>query len=219
MALKLSSANLEKIKISFPPLMAVLMFVPLFVFRRIGSFDFWWWMSTDLVILCLFSLILDRSYRDTLRKELSSKLARNIFLGILSALLLYMIFYVGNEIIGRILPSSKKGIASVYGFKEGASVLRISLLMMFVIGPGEELFWRGYLQRTFQNKWGKAAGFFIATGLYTLVHIGSGNAILVLAAGLCGLYWGFLYQRFRSITLLMISHTLWDILIFIVRPV
>ena len=90
--------------------------------------------------------------------------------------------------------------------------------MTLIIGPGEELFWRGYLQRNFQERWGGWKGFLAATAVYALVHAGSGNPMLVLAAAVCGLFWGYLYLRTKSILLVLISHTIWDLAVFILFP-
>jgi len=43
--------------------------------------------------------------------------------------------------------------------------------------------------------------------------------MLVLAAAAAGLFWGYLYHRFRSVLLNAVSHTLWDLVIFLVLPV
>jgi hypothetical protein len=91
--------------------------------------------------------------------------------------------------------------------------------MLFLIGPGEELFWRGFLQRRLQKGLGQWRGFILATMIYAFIHVGSGNVMLVLAAGVCGLFWGFLYLRFHSMLLNAISHTLWDVSIFLLLPV
>ena len=137
---------------------------------------------------------------------------------ILSAVLLYLVFAVGNFLSRNIFTFAGSGIQDVYAFKMGASRFRIAVLMIFIIGPGEELFWRGFLQRRLQEKSGKYMGFFLATGIYTLVHLGSGNVMLVLAAGVCGLFWGYLYLRYGSITLNVVSHTLWDVTVFLWLP-
>ncbi len=42
--------------------------------------------------------------------------------------------------------------------------------------------------------------------------------MLVLAAAAAGLFWGFLYYRFGSVLLNAVSHTLWDLLIFLILP-
>jgi len=197
---------------------AVLLFVPLFAFRHIGAFDFWWWMSFSIVALVLSSFVLDKSNGQILLGDIRSGLGRKMVWGILSALLLYGIFYAGDFLSRQFLPFASQGISRVYAFKEGASPLRIIPLIIFFIGPGEEVFWRGALQRHFQNYLGDVSGWLISGALYALVHIGSANPMLVLAAGVCGLFWGWMYLRYRSIVMVAVSHTLWDILVFIAFP-
>jgi hypothetical protein len=199
-------------------LLAAVLFVPLFIFRSIGPVDFWWWMSFNLILLVGLSLAADKSFSSTVLSDLESMPARKVFLGILSALLLYGIFFAGNWLARQILPFAENGIGNVYSFKTGASPLRIVLLMVFLIGPGEELFWRGFLQRRGQALFGPVAGWLMSTSLYALIHAGSGNLMLVLAAGVGGLFWGALYLRYRSVLLVAASHTLWDILVFVVVP-
>ena len=199
-------------------LLAAALFVPLFIFRSIGSVDFWWWISFNLVLLIGLSLAADKAFSASIHSDLRSKQARKIFLGILTALVLYGIFFVGNGLARRLYPLAGKGIGQVYSFKAGASPLRIVLLMVFLIGPGEELFWRGFLQRCWQARFNPVTGWLLSATLYTLIHSGSGNLMLALAAAVCGLFWGALYLRYRSVLIVAISHTLWDLLVFIVVP-
>jgi membrane protease YdiL (CAAX protease family) len=90
--------------------------------------------------------------------------------------------------------------------------------MLAVIGPGEELFWRGYLQRKLSSKTGKWVGFIIALLMYTGVHIFTGNIMLILAAFICGLFWGWIYLKYNSMVINVISHTVWDIVVFLLLP-
>jgi membrane protease YdiL (CAAX protease family) len=90
---------------------------------------------------------------------------------------------------------------------------------VLVIGPGEEVFWRGFLQKRAQSVLGVTAGWLAVSALYAAVHIGSGNLLLVLAAAAGGLFWGYLYFRYGSILVNTVSHTLWDVAIFLLRPV
>jgi membrane protease YdiL (CAAX protease family) len=198
--------------------LAAALFVPLFVFRGIGAFDFWWWMSANLAILLALTAAIDRRQLVLIAQDILERPAAKIGAGILSAAGLYAVFFVGNILARRILPFAGAGISQVYGFKAGVSPLRVIFLMSLVIGPGEELFWRGYLQRNFQDRWGGWKGFLAATAVYALVHAGSGNPMLVLAAAVCGLFWGYLYLRTKSILLVLISHTIWDLAVFILFP-
>lgn len=201
-----------------PAILALLLFVPLFAFRRIGPLDFWWWMGGSIVLAVVFGFLSDRSYGRLFRDDLRSSTGKKILLGIFSALVLYGIFFAGNTASRILFPFADSGIAQVYGFKQGASVLRIALLMGLIIGPGEELFWRGYLQRFWQSRFGRIPGFAASVLLYTLIHSASGNLMLILAAGVCGLFWGALYLRYRSVVILIVSHTLWDLMVFLILP-
>jgi hypothetical protein len=197
---------------------AVVLFVPLFVFRRLGPLDFWWWMTAAIGLLIGGAVVLDRDYVRSIRADLRSEAARKIFWGILSAAALYALFFAGNWASRLIFPFAGRGIGDVYGFKAGVSPFRIVVLMVLIIGPGEELFWRGFLQRRWQARFGPPAGLIAAALLYTLVHAGSGNPMLVLAAAVCGLYWGILYLGTGSVLLVAVSHTLWDLAVFVFFP-
>jgi len=199
-------------------LFAVCLFTCMFVFKQAGLFDFWYWMSTNLLILLSLVFVLDKSNGQEILRDLREKALQKVFIGILAALALFIVFYVGNILIRLVFERAGEGIQDVYSFKQEASPLRIGLLMLLIIGPGEELFWRAYLQRRFGLKFGKMAGFILATFLYTAVHVATGNMILVLAALICGIFWGWLYMRYQSVIINVISHTVWDIGVFLLLP-
>ena len=54
--------------------------------------------------------------------------------------------------------------------KEGSSPVAIALLL-FLIGPAEEYFWRGYVQKTLSGIKGKTAAMFITAAVYALVFV------------------------------------------------
>jgi membrane protease YdiL (CAAX protease family) len=54
--------------------------------------------------------------------------------------------------------------------------------------------------------------------LYTGVHIFTGNFMLVMAAFICGLFWGWMYLKYNSMVINVVSHTVWDIVVFLVLP-
>lgn len=200
------------------PLLAAGLFVPLFIFRGTGPLDFWGSMTLAVAFLCIMALSVDRAYLALIRQDLRTGAVQKIALGIASALVLYLVFFAGNELAPHIIPDAGRGIGRVYGFKSGVSTARIVVLMVLVIGPGEEIFWRGYLQRFWQTRFGNIAGWLLVSGLYAAVHAGSLNPMLVLAAAVCGLFWGYLFFKFRSPLMICASHTLWDLLVFIILP-
>lgn len=200
------------------PFLAAFLFGPLMAWRRLGPVDFWWGMSLSVAFLVVLSCLADSAIRLSLLMDWKEGLGKKVGLAVFSALFLYGVFWVGNAASRAVLPSAGKEIGLVYGFKQSAALGRIGLLIVFAIGPGEELFWRGFVQRRWQQRLGRPLGWVLASLFYAAVHVGSGNFILVLSALVCGLYWGALYSRFQSAILVAISHTVWDMLIFVFFP-
>lgn len=201
-----------------PVVLALTLFPFLLHFRRLGPLDFWWAMGLVVAVLVVSALVAGRDYATLLLEDFRTRPLRKIALGVLSAAALYGVFYLGDGLVRRFLPMGGEGVGAVYALKSGAPALRVGLLLLLVIGPGEELFWRGYLQRTLQNKLGGASALPLAVAVYAAVHIASGNPVLVLAAAACGLFWGVLYQRSGSVLLVAVSHTVWDLAVFLVFP-
>jgi len=197
---------------------AAALFIALFWLKRLGPLDFWAWLSLNIVIVGGMSFVLDRGYARRLREDLRSDFARKAALGIASAAVLYGVFAFGRVVALGIFPFASAEIGNVYALKAGAPVLRILLLIGLVIGPGEELFWRGFFQERTGATTSPVLGFALTALLYTAVHLASGNLMLVFAAAVCGVFWGWLYLRFRSPVLNVISHTLWDLAVFVIFP-
>jgi len=95
----------------------------------------------------------------------------------------------------------------------------IGLVLFFITSPAEEIFWRGFLQRRLSRYLGGFGGWVIAAILYAAVHISSLNFMLVGAAGIAGLFWGFLYWRLKTLWPVVISHAVWTCLAFAVAPI
>jgi membrane protease YdiL (CAAX protease family) len=198
--------------------LAAILFIALFRLRRLGPLDFWAWMALNIVIVVGLGLVVDRGYGKRLKEDIRSSTLRKIALGVASAAVLYAVFAVGRLVALRIFPFAGAGIGHVYALRAGVPVLRIVVLLLFVIGPGEELFWRGFFQERTGATTSRTYGFALTALLYTAVHVASGNIMLVLAAAVCGAFWGWLYLRFRSPILNIVSHTLWDLLVFVIFP-
>ena len=199
-------------------LLGIVMFVPMFIIQNISSFDFWWWMSANLLILVSLSFLADPAYMRFLREDLSHKIFQKLVIALVSVVALYFVFYLGNLLSRHWFSFAGSQITGIYHFKGAASPVRIILLMALVIGPGEELFWRGFVQRHLSGRYGRLTGFLVGTVIYSAVHIATGNFILVMAALICGLFWGWFYFKYNSMLLNILSHTLWDIAVFVVFP-
>ncbi len=193
-------------------------FLLLFRFEGLGPLDFWWGMASLAGGLCVLAARFDRGLAPRLRDDLRAATLRKIARGALSAAVLYAVFAAGNAAARALAARAGADIDAVYRLRELASTPRIVLLMALVIGPGEEVFWRGFLQERLAARWGPRAGLALAAAGYTAVHVTSANLLLVVAAAVCGLFWGWLYLRFRSVLLNAVSHALWDVTVFVLLP-
>jgi membrane protease YdiL (CAAX protease family) len=175
---------------------------------------FWWAMLFATGSLLAYSAwLLRRQWHTVLQLNW-----RNVLLGVTSAIVLYGIFWLGHTVLLLLAPESQDAIAAVYQRRQEAPPWLLALLLGLWIGPAEEIFWRGVLQRALQQRIHRIAALVLATALYSLVHAWSGNLPLLLAAFVAGLFWGGLFIWTGSLVPGIISHGLWDILVFVVAP-
>jgi len=194
------------------------LFPVLFWLQRSGRIDFWWGMSFNLVVLIGLSFILEPTAFSSLRRDLTAQTVQKIAWGVISTFFLYALFWLGREVVSSLFSFAVPEIKAIYAYKGEASNWRIGLTMLLVIGPGEEIFWRATLQRLLSQKINPFWGFSLSLFLYTLVHTASFNFTLMGAALVAGLFWGGLYWWRGSILLNAISHTLWDLFVFLFFP-
>lgn len=177
--------------------------------------NFWAVMSVATISLTLYTFLVN--WKQTIllfRFEI-----KHIWIGILSAVFLYLFFFVGHLIATNLFGFVKEQVINVYSTKEGTSLVVISILLLLLIGPAEEIFWRGFVQSQIYSKLVKPIpSIIISTVLYTIVHIWALNLMLLIAAFFCGLFWGFIFHRYKSLVPVIISHSLWDFTIFILSP-
>lgn len=214
----MTAASRKPVSPLLPAGAAAALYLPLFAFGNSGFLDFWLWMAADAAAVTALAFWADGAFAGRILEDMRKSRARKIILGILAAAFLYFVFYLGNLISRRLFFFAGDGISRVYEFKEGASTLRMGLLIGLLIGPAEELFWRGYLQHSCQAAFGGAGAWLLTSAAYSLIHVTSGNPMLVLAAAVCGLFWGGLYWRRRSLLLVVVSHVSWDLAVFIFWP-
>jgi membrane protease YdiL (CAAX protease family) len=138
--------------------------------------------------------------------------------GIGSAAALYLIFRAGDRLARRIMPAGAREIAEIYRLREAAPRLAIASALALVIGPGEEIFWHGFVQRTLQRRHGRLAGWLLTSSIYGAIHLVSSNLTLTGAAATAGLFWGGIFARSGRLAPLIISHISWDVWIFLIAP-
>ncbi|MEH7354992.1 type II CAAX endopeptidase family protein [Neobacillus drentensis] len=140
-----------------------------------------------------------------------------IFLGVLTGLLLYFVFWLGFQAIQVLHLPFEKSIKKLYRWYS-PHVFWQYIALVLVAAPGEELFWRGFIQKTLLKYLSPIWGILSAALLYASVNIYSGSILLVFSAFFSGFVWGFLYFWKKSMPLVIVSHIIFDIMIFIILP-
>ena len=158
---------------------------------------FWDRMTATGLVLGGLALAADRDARSVRIGP------REIAVGLATAAGLYGIFRVGDTVAREVIPRGGEEIGDIYELRSLRSKEELAVRLGLVIGPAEELFWRGFVQGR--------AGYPTATALYGGAHIVTENVTLIGAATIAGAYWGFLGA-------LVVSHVAWDIWIFLVAP-
>lgn len=213
------SSSVKGIKLAVP--VAALLWFYMFSPWTQGRPNFWLVMSCAAIILtslAIFSLPAGERF---------PKVEKPIFQllgGIALAFALWGIFWVGNKASSWLFDFARPEVDAVYSIKQGLPVPVIGALLLLLIGPAEEFFWRGFVQKTLasslKGRYPQDYAFLLTAAIYALVHIWSFNFMLIMAALVAGLVWGFIYRLCpKALPALIISHALWDVLIFIILPI
>lgn len=202
-------------KVVLPVFAAFLLWFVMFSPLTAPHVGFWPMMTFSAVSLSVFAALFGPEWRGRLRFSVA-----DILLGAALAAALWGVFWLGDKISSAIFPFARPEVDAVYGIKEGISPVLLSLLLLLLIGPAEEIFWRGFVQERISGSLGADRGFLITTALYAAVHIASCNFMLVMAALVAGVVWGLGYRFFpERFTALVVSHALWDAAVFVWMPV
>jgi membrane protease YdiL (CAAX protease family) len=184
-----------------------------FISFRVPMGNFWIKIAVSASLLALFAFWC----RD--KNEVITRFdAMTILIGIASAIILYAVFWVGQTISQVIFPFAQHQIGSIYLTGKGTPIYVIVLLLFFITGPAEEIYWRGFLQNRLSRRFGGWQGWIISTGIYAGVHICTFNFMLVGAAAVAGLFWGLIFWRLNNLAPVIISHAVWSVVIFAVFP-
>lgn len=179
-----------------------------------GVLNFWIKITLSASVLGVIAVWAGALKDNTLTFDLKA-----FFQGMLAAVVLYFIFFAGDFVSKLILPFAADQVGSIYGKGQGFSTVVVFFLLLFVTGPCEEIFWRGYLQNGLMEKFGQWKGWLLATAVYTGIHVCSLNFMLIGAAAVGGAFWGLMYMKFRRLDALIICHSVWSACIFAVVPI
>lgn len=176
---------------------------------------FWWMMTVSASLLTFLSSLVAPGWWRRVHWS-----ASNVAMGIGIAIVLWCVFWVGDKVSAWLFDFARPQVNLIYGMKTGESPWLISTLLLCLIGPAEEIFWRGYVQEKFSQHYSPNIGFLLTTACYTMVHVASFSFMLIMASMVCGLAWGGLYRFFpQRFSAILLSHALWDAAVFVWFPI
>ncbi|GGG20342.1 CAAX protease family protein [Lysinibacillus alkalisoli] len=193
----------------------LLLFSIVFIFAMLRiTFDktaVFWYLYAFTILVCLAIAILNAKFFDELPTW--HYLIFGIGYGTISYGIIRLAYEVGPLI--NMDPSR-----SVNKFLEtfGPQHIGHYLLLIFVIIIGEEVFWRGYVQQALKSFMKPSLAVLVTAILCALIFIPSEFTPGMLAAFTLSLLWGFLYEWKKSLPLIIITHTVFILLLFLVLP-
>ncbi len=177
--------------------------------------NFWIMMTCSGATLTLFTCWARPGWWRDINMGIS-----DILLGVALAAALWGIFWLGEFLSTLLFDFARPQVDMIYGMKEGENPLVLTLLMLLIIGPAEEIFWRGLIQNRLSARWNPNIGFILTTLVYGLVHLPKFNFMLIMAAMVAGFIWGLAYRFLPNrLGAIIISHALWDCAVFIWFPI
>jgi membrane protease YdiL (CAAX protease family) len=174
---------------------------------------FWSRMTYTGLGLGAFALIASPPSRQALRIR-----PWHVLGGLLSAGTLYVTFRIGDRFARRFVPGGDRQIREIYALRELRPRAEIATRLATIVGPAEEIFWRGLVQAALMRRYGRWRGAALASLAYSGVHVTTGNFTLLGAAGVAGAHWCLLYAAGVPLGVLVVSHVAWDVWIFLVQP-
>ena len=190
-------------------ILLVLVYVLLyFTFSNEKTF---WYMYTFTMLLCMaFSFVLAKIEDEVQTWEY-------IVSGIVYGTLTYMLIATGYQLYAMLTDHAKISVDR-FLVDFGPVTVWHYLLLMLIIAPGEELFWRGLVQQKFKKYMSPFFAVLTSSALFALSMAFSEFWLGVLAAFISGTFWGILYEWKKSMPLIIIAHITMVFLLFLVLP-
>ena len=173
----------------------------------LGRADFWSRAAVAGAAIGAYAVVVQRAeLEDLLRPTVA-----DVTIGVVGAGVLYGVFWAGNAVLHRWLPGVATQVDDLYDVRSVRRPARLPIAaVLLLVGPCEELFWRGLVQ--------ERVGFVVALAGYAAVHLWERKAVLVLAAVVGGAFWGAIFTWRGTLVAPLVSHALWDLAVVLWRP-
>ncbi|MBT2581780.1 CPBP family intramembrane glutamic endopeptidase [Planococcus sp. ISL-109] len=170
-----------------------------------------WYMYSFAILLLMSIAIVNYSVFDQL------KTWQSLLYGVMFGTLLYALLALGYRFLDVFPLNIQRPVAALQTIFAPSSIWHY-LLLMFIIVPGEEIFWRGFIQQQLKKYMKLPLAILSASLLFGVALSFSGFWPAIIAGILTGAVLGVLYEWKRSMPLLIITHLVILILLFLIFP-
>ncbi|TAA72162.1 CPBP family intramembrane glutamic endopeptidase [Planococcus salinarum] len=170
-----------------------------------------WYMYTFALLILMSAAIVYSEIMDEMRT------LKSFAYGIAAAVAMYAVLFAGYYLLQALGVGSASATAEFLSIFTPESVWHL-LLLMFIVVPGEELFWRGFVQQQLKQYIPVSIAIPLAAVLFGFTLWLAGFWPGVFAGTAVGLILGYLYEKTKSMPLLIIAHLVLMVLIFIIFP-
>ena len=193
----------------------MMLYVFAFCGGRMAQLPMWVLLAVMAPVIGVLAFVFERK----LMRELLVFRPTNALYGLGAAVLLYGIFSLALQYAsGLFIGATLDGDGSVPAFfvelvriKGHASAIHpaiVGIAGAVLLGVSEELFWRGFVQTRLMIMMPHSLAVILATAVYAGFYAVLMGTLAAVAAGVCGLTFGFLTIRLRSLVPAMICHSL-----------
>jgi membrane protease YdiL (CAAX protease family) len=144
--------------------------------------------------------------------------AWHLLWGVAAGLLMLAVTYSVFPWLSAAFPAVRPQTEALYALLRVGQPLWVTRILLPVIIFSEELVWRGVVFAALRRRAAVVPAVLLSALLYALGHAPVGSLLLAVVALACGLFWSGLRAGSGSLLPALISHLMWDLCVFVVRP-
>jgi membrane protease YdiL (CAAX protease family) len=142
---------------------------------------------------------------------------KSVLYGLTFGALIYGMIAAGYQLLGIFPIADERTVTRFLSAFSPTSIWHFLLLMLIIV-PGEEIFWRGFVQQQLKQYVPTSLAILFSAVLFGIA-LGIGGFVLGgLAGAFAGIVLGALYEWKRSMPLIIIAHLVMIVLLFLVLP-
>ena len=186
--------------------------VYLFLFRSNLQY-FWYSLASTGVMLAALAFF----WGGSVMKKRDFRFS-DLIIGIGGGSLLYILSVATAWILERLFPLYGKQITEIYSWAEGSNLTVLVLMIILLVGPGLEVFWRGMMTNWLISAWNVKWGVILSVFAATFVYLPSLSLTLICAGLLLSIVCTALYAWRKTPVAPAVAHAVWLLAVVVFFP-